>query len=130
MTLGEKFAVLCEEAIDEEWELIAVRQLLESTGHAIIPITKEQMHCFAGNMLEVKKNPRPNESVGQASTGSGRENLLIVSQTAFNSLRKEQKLMLEAYARLLPIAVPTIEEAEGGSVRCMVAEVFLDKKTE
>lgn len=114
MALGEKFCVLCEDAIDEEWELIAVRQLLESTEHAIIPITKEQMHCFAGNMLEVKNR-------------SG-ENILVMSRSAFDSLRKEQKEMLEAYAGLLPIAVPTIEQVEGGSVRCMMAEVFLERK--
>ena len=114
MTLGENFAVLCEEAIDEEWELIAVRQLLESTEHSIIAITKEQMHRFAGNMLPVKNNKG--------------ENILVLSQTAFDTLRKEQKQMLEAYAKLLPIAVPTIEEVEGGSVRCMMAEVFLERK--
>jgi hypothetical protein len=114
MALGEGFCVLCEEAIDEEWELIAVRQLLESTNHTIIPISREQMHNFAGNMLEVKN-----------STG---ENILIMSQTAFNSLRKEQKQMLEAYALLLPVSVPTIEAVEGGSVRCMMAEIFLSKK--
>lgn len=114
MTLGEDFAVLCEEAIDEEWELIAVRQLLESTGHNIIAITREQMHRFAGNMLQVKNNKG--------------EKLLVMSQTAFDSLREEQLQMLEAYAKLLPIAVPTIEEVEGGSVRCMMAEVFLEKK--
>ena len=44
------------------------------------------------------------------------------------SLRKEQKQMLEAYATLLPIAVPTIEEVEGGSVRCMMAEIFLERR--
>jgi hypothetical protein len=114
MTLGENFAVLCEEAIDEEWELIAVRQLLESTGHSIIAITREQMQRFAGNMLLVKN--------------SKGEKLLIMSQSAFDSLRKEQKQMLEAYAKLLPIAVPTIEEVEGGSVRCMMAEIYLEKK--
>lgn len=114
MALGSAFCVLCEEAIEEEWELIAVRQLLESTGHTIIPITREQMHSFAGNMLEVKNK-----------TG---ENILILSQTAFDSLRKEQKQMLEAYARLLPVAVPTIEQVEGGSVRCMMAEIFLERK--
>lgn len=114
MTLGEKFAVLCEEAIDEEWELIAVRQLLESTGHAIIPITREQMHRFAGNMLEL--------------VSKRGEHLLVLSQSAFQSLRKEQKEMLEAYARLLPLEVPTIEMVEGGSVRCMMAELFLERK--
>ncbi|MEO7983540.1 MAG: arginine deiminase-related protein [Bacteroidota bacterium] len=114
MTLGEDFCVLCEEAIDEEWELIAVRQLLESTNHSIIAITRDQMHCFAGNMLQVKNNKG--------------EKMLIMSQAAFNSLRKEQKQMLEAYSALLPIAVPTIEAVEGGSVRCMMAEIFLERK--
>jgi len=119
MALGEGFCVLCEEAIEEEWELIAVRQLLESTNHIIIAISREQMHCFAGNMLQVKNNP---------SNGSGAERFLIMSQTAFDCLRKEQREMLEAYSTLLPIAVPTIEEVEGGSVRCMMAEIFLEKK--
>ena len=114
MALGEDFCVLCEEAIEEEWELIAVRQLLESTGHSIIAITREQMHQFAGNMLQVKNN--------------NNEKFLVMSQTAFNALRKEQKQMLEAFATLLPIAVPTIEEVEGGSVRCMMAEIFLERK--
>jgi hypothetical protein len=114
MTLGEDFCVLCEEAIEEEWELIAVRQLLESTNHTIIAISREQMHQFAGNMLQVKNNKG--------------EKFLIMSQAAFNSLRKEQKQMLEAYSTILPIAVPTIEEVEGGSVRCMMAEVFLEKR--
>ncbi len=114
MTLGSRFCVLCEEAIDEEWELIAVRQLLEATQHEIIAISREQMHCFAGNMLELK-----NDKGGH---------FLVLSQTAFDSLRKEQKDMLEAYAQLLPIAVPTIEKVEGGSVRCMMAELFLEPK--
>ena len=114
MTLGEDFCILCEEAIDEEWELIAVRQLLESTDHSIIAITREQMHRFAGNMLQVKNNKG--------------EKYLVMSQTAFDSLRKEQRRMLEAFCKLLPIAVPTIEEVEGGSVRCMMAEIFLAKK--
>lgn len=114
MTLGEGFCVLCEEAIDEEWELIAIRQLLESTNHEIISITRDQMNCFAGNMLQVKNKQG--------------EKILVMSQTAFECLRKEQKDMLEAYSTLLPIAVPTIEEVEGGSVRCMMAEIFLEPK--
>lgn len=114
MSVGEGFCVLCEEAIEEEWELIAVRQLLESTGHVIVPITREQMYAFAGNMLEVKN--------------SKGENILVMSRVAFNSLRKEQKATLEAYAKLLPVAVPVIEAVEGGSVRCMMAEIFLKSR--
>jgi hypothetical protein len=87
---------------------------LESTNHSIIPITREQMYAFAGNMLPVRNNKG--------------EIFLVLSRTAYDSLKKEQRRMLEAYARLLPIAVPTIEEVEGGSVRCMMAEVFLERR--
>ncbi|HMU45085.1 MAG TPA: arginine deiminase-related protein [Chitinophagaceae bacterium] len=114
MTLGDEFCVLCEDAIEEEWELIAIRQLLESTEHAIIPITREQMHAFAGNMLQVKNIKG--------------EKYIVLSQTAFKALRREQKEMLEAFAKLLPVDVSTIEQVEGGSVRCMMAEVFLERR--
>jgi hypothetical protein len=72
------------------------------------------MHAFAGNMLQV-------------SSKSG-ETFLVLSQAAHESLTTEQKLMLEAYSQLLPVAIPTIEQVEGGSVRCMMAEIFLQKK--
>lgn len=114
MTLGEDFAILCEEAIEEEWELIAIRQLLDSSGHEIIRISKEQMHFFAGNMLQVKN-------------GKG-DKFLVMSKTAFDSLTKEQKEELSSRTNLLPISVPTIEQTEGGSVRCMMAEIFLEKR--
>jgi len=114
MTLGEDFAILCEESIEEEWELIAVRQLLESTGHEVIRITKDQMHSFAGNMLQVKN--------------SKGEKFLLMSQTAFDSLNEEQKEELAARSKLLPIPIPVIEKTEGGSVRCMIAEIFLERR--
>jgi len=114
MTLGENFAILCEEAIEEEWELIAVRQLLESSGHEVIRITKQQMHSFAGNMLQVKN--------------SKGEKFLLMSQTAFGSLNEEQKEELSARSKLLSIPIPVIEQTEGGSVRCMIAEIFLARR--
>jgi len=114
MCIGEGFAVLCEESIEEEWELIAVRQLLETTGHEIIAITREQMRAFAGNMLQVKNKEE--------------ERILLLSQTAYDALGEEQEEKLSLYARLLPVAIPTIEKTEGGSVRCMIAEVFLKRK--
>ncbi len=114
MTLGEDFAILCVEAIEEEWELIAIRQLLDSSGHEVIRIDKEQMYSFAGNMLQVKNNKG--------------EKYLVMSQTAFDSLYEDQKKELSSRCNLLPIAIPTIEKIEGGSVRCMMAEIFLEKR--
>lgn len=115
MALGEKFAVLCEEAIEEEWELIAVKQLLESTGHSLIPITREQLYAFAGNMLEIKNKKG--------------ETLIVLSETAMQALRPDQLHQLRGFGKLVPVAVPVIEQVEGGSVRCMMAEIFLQRKS-
>jgi len=115
LSLGDAFAVLCEEAIPEEWELIAVRQLLESTGKAIIPITLDQMHAYAGNLLQLQ-NDRG-------------EKFIVMSQSAYEALKPEQRQMLEAYGTIIPVDVSTIEQVEGGSVRCMMAEIFLERRT-
>jgi hypothetical protein len=114
MTLAEDFAILCEEAIEEEWELIAIRQLLDSSGHEVIRIYKDQMHCFAGNMLQVKNNKG--------------EKFLVMSKTAHDSLYEDQREKLSSRNKLLTVSIPTIEKIEGGSVRCMMAEIFLEKK--
>ena len=114
MTLGENFAVLCEDAVEEEWELIAIRHLLDSSGHEVIRITRDQMHCFAGNMLQLKNTKG--------------EKILVMSQTSFDALYEDQKEELSSKNILLPISIPVIEQTEGGSVRCMMAEIFLDKK--
>ena len=111
MCIGEKFAVVCADAITDETERIAVTQLLESTGREILRISIDQMHAFAGNMLQVQ-NIR-----GQQ--------FIVMSTTAWNSLREEQRQRLQSFAAVLPIDIPTIEQVEGGSVRCMMAEIFL-----
>lgn len=114
MTLAEDFAVLCFEAIEEEWERIAIRQLLDSSGHEIIKITKDQMHQFAGNMLQVKNK-------------KGKK-FLIMGQSAHQSLTEDQKEEILAKCEMIVIPIPTIEKTEGGSVRCMMAEIFLERK--
>lgn len=111
MSLGDEFAVLCEEAIDEEWELIAIKQMLSASGHEVIPITRNQMHAFAGNLLQVM------------STAG--EKFIVMSGTAARSLEDEQISQLQQFGSILKIEVPTIEKVEGGSVRCMMAEIFL-----
>jgi hypothetical protein len=50
-----------------------------------------------------------------------------MSQTAFDSLEEEKKERLQHYGSLLPVDVSIIESVEGGSVRCMMAEIFLEK---
>jgi len=114
MCIGEGFAVLCPKAITDHDERVAVAQLLEITGHENIYITHEQMNAFAGNMLHLKNK-------------SG-EKFIALSQTAFDSLEDEKKERLSNYGKLLPMNVSTIEQVEGGSVRCMMVEIFLQPK--
>lgn len=111
MCVGDRFAVVCAEAIADEMERIAVMQLLESTGHEVISISLEQMHAFAGNMLQL--------------TNTHGDRFIVMSQTAWDHLQPPQRKKIESYAKPLVIAVPTIEQVEGGSVRCMMAEIFL-----
>lgn len=56
------------------------------------------------------------------------ESLIVLSETAMSALRPDQIQQLQSFATLIPVAVPTIEQVEGGSVRCMLAEIFLQRK--
>ncbi len=111
MCVSEKFAVVClESIINEDEKNLVVTSLIE-TGHEIVDITFEQVCHFAGNMLSVYNH-------------SGKE-FLVMSQSAFNVLSTKQKDVLQNYSQLLPVNIGTIEKIGGGSVRCMISEIFL-----
>ena len=114
MHLGEDYAVICLESIRNESERNAVSGSLIATGHEIFPVTLQQVHAYAGNMLQVKNK------FGQKFT--------ILSNSAFASLTQQQKQTLELHTQLLPVDITTIETIGGGSIRCMMAEIFLEKK--
>ncbi|MGC9151005.1 MAG: citrulline utilization hydrolase CtlX [Microbacter sp.] len=110
MSIGTDYAILCEEAIDDEKERNAVINQLKKTGKNIVSITESQMHHFAGNMLQIKNKE------GKA--------FLVMSKTAHDSLSENQQQRLHAYNDFLIMDIPTIEYIGGGGVRCMMAEIF------
>lgn len=114
MSIGDSFAVVCLQAIQDLDERLMVRQELERLGKRIIEITIEQMNAFAGNMLLVK-------------TTRGQK-LLIMSKQAHQSLTEKQIDVLDDYASLQIVDLATIEANGGGSARCMMAEVHLPVK--
>lgn len=114
MHLGADYAVICLSSIANETERKQVVDSLTNTGHAIIDISMEQVRHYAGNMLQVKSND------DQLYT--------VLSRQAYNHLTKEQLHQLQVHTHLLPIDIDTIETVGGGSVRCMMAEIFLSKK--
>ena len=112
MALGETFAIICLDVIVDIMERQEVIEVLEDSGKEIIEISIDQMMQFAGNMLQVR---------GQDSS------YLVMSQAAYDSLDEEQVEEIKQHTKILSSPIPTIEELGGGSVRCMMAEVFLPK---
>jgi len=114
MALGEHIAVICLDSIDDKKEKKFVIKNLKEDKKEIIAITEEQMHHFAGNMLQVK--------------GANGNKYMVMSKAAHDSLTQEQINKIEANAQILSSDLQTIETCGGGSARCMMAEVFLPKE--
>ena len=114
MWIGTHAALIGTEAIrpaDRERVLAQLR----GSGREVIEIGHDEIQHFAGNMLEL----------GTWDEALGDSRVLVMSEAARKALRPE------TYARLsgctdtvLAVPIPTIEHAGGGSVRCMLAEVF------
>lgn len=114
LTLGPDYVIICKEIIPpEDWARLEAH--FAASGKRLVPIRFEQVQQFAGNMLAVQNR-------------SGEPHLLM-STTAYQSLSPTQLRELRAKATLLHAHIPTIEQLGGGSVRCMLAEVFLRPKT-
>lgn len=114
MALGEDFVVICMESIPDEESRKKLYAAFRNTGKEVIEISLDQTESFAGNMLEVKSEDN--------------RRYLCMSQTAYNALTKGQIERLSAKTELLPIPIDHIEKFGGGSVRCMMAEIFLPPK--
>lgn len=114
MSVGESFAIICLDSIKEAADRVMVRAKLEKTNKEIIDISYEQMLSFAGNMLQV-------------SNALG-ETYLVMSEQALKSLNNRQIEAIESHTKILACKIDTIENYGGGSVRCMMAEVFLPVK--
>lgn len=111
MAVAAKYVVICLEAITDDEELEAVIDAISATEKEIIAISFEQMNKFAGNMLEVYNNKG--------------ESLIVMSQSAWESLDSEQKEVLSSFSKPVYADITTIEQNGGGSARCMMAEVCL-----
>ncbi|MDP2069586.1 MAG: arginine deiminase-related protein [Lutibacter sp.] len=116
MCLGEKFSVICLDSIDDKKERKEVIKHLKEDRKEIIAISEEQVNNFAGNMLQV--------------SGKNEERFIVMSNSAYESLTKQQLNQIEKHGKILYSSLDTIEACGGGSARCMMAEVFLPKNDE
>lgn len=111
MCIGDTFAVICADCIDDKKERKMVLDSLRGDGKEIILITENQVNNFAGNMLEVR--------------GSDDRRYLVMSTSAYQSLTKKQIAQLEEHLTIVSSDLSIIESCGGGSARCMMAEIFL-----
>ena len=110
MVVAPAFALVCLDAVDDPMERASLQDSLTFSGKVVIPLTEKQLTQFAGNML--------------ALTATDGTALLVMSTRAYDALTTKQLLQLQRYVKLVHSPIPTIEDLGGGSVRCMLAEVY------
>jgi len=114
MAMGNSFVVICKESIPNEKEWDSLEMQFKKNKKDIVNISWKQLNQFAGNMLLLQD-------------GEG-ANVIVMSTRAYKSLSPAQKKQLKKHGKILHSDIKTIEDLGGGSVRCMMAEVFLTPK--
>ncbi|MCP3942510.1 MAG: hypothetical protein GY710_13630 [Desulfobacteraceae bacterium] len=114
MSIGDKFAVICLDCIHNKKEKKRVKSSLENFFE-IIEISMDQMeNSFCGNILQVNS--------------AGGSPLIVMSKSAFEGFTPDQVKRLETHGKILSMDLTIIESIGGGSARCMMAEIFSEKK--
>ena len=109
MTIGAGASIICLDSIDSFEEKNLVKQKLTETN-IVIEISENQVKDFVGNIIILKS----------------KDNVIkfIISETAYNSLSSTQINQINSIGDLVIGSIPNIEKYSGGSVRCMIAEIF------
>ena len=114
MCITETLAIICLDSIDDKKEKKNVINHLKESRKEIVAITENQVSNFAGNMLQV--------------IGKDNKRYLVMSESAFKSLNNDQLNKIQKHCEIVYSPIETIEACGGGSIRCMMAEVFLPKR--
>ena len=106
MFITDKFAGICFDSISDSKYLLSN---IEKT-HEILYLSIEQVKNFSGNALVVRN--------------TNNEAKFLISSSGLKALDLIQKRFIEKYYDIVDINIPTIEKIGGGSVRCMLLELF------
>lgn len=109
MSIGDKLCVICLDSVDN---INQKQNLIEniSNSNTILEINEEQMNNFVGNIIFLKSKKN--------------ETQIVMSDCAFRSLKNKQLKTLEKTGNIIKSPIPKIEKYSGGSVRCMITEIF------
>ncbi len=109
---GSGFALVTLTAIADPAERRRIADSLEEGGNEIFPLSAQQIAGFAGNLLHMEGARGP---------------VVAMSETARRSLGPAIVARLERHGEIVAAPIETIERYGGGSVRCMLAEMFLPR---
>lgn len=87
-----------------------LEEKFKDSGKRELRLSEEQLWHFTGNILNVEN--------------SEGKKFWLMSSTAYKSFNEEQKAILQKEGDLLHFNIETIEKFGGGSVRCMLAELY------
>ncbi len=113
MSIASGFAVVCIDSLPSSTQREMLRERLGVTGHEVLALDLPQIHEFAGNMLALR------------TVAGGM--VVVMSARAKASMTPAQVRFLEQRAGVVCCDIPTIEHLGGGSVRCLLAEIFLPR---
>ena len=106
MFITNKFAGICFDSISDSKYL---QSNIEKT-HKILYLSIEQVKNFSGNAIVVRN--------------INNEAKFLISSSGLKAFDLIQKRFIEKYYDIVDINIPTIEKIGGGSVRCMLLELF------
>ena len=113
LAIGTRCAIVASDMIAGH-QRGAVMAMLARGSRIVVPIDASQVGRFAGNVLELR-----------ATDGAS---VLALSQQARDAFRAHELALLQrSVDRIVSAPIETIETLGGGSVRCMLAEVFLPR---
>ena len=106
MFITDKFAGICFDSISDSKNLLSN---IKKT-HKILNLSIEQVRNFSGNAIVVRNITN--------------EAKFLISSSGLKALDLIQIKFIEKYYDIVEINIPTIERIGGGSVRCMLLELF------
>ncbi len=110
LSIGDDFAIIALGAIKDPQQAENISLQLKQYGKTLIFISVEQISYFCANILQLKNKRQ--------------QKIIVMSKTAYDHLDSTQINRLEKESKIIYIDIPLIEQASGGSVRCMLAEIF------
>ena len=113
LSVGSQLSFICSSVFVDRAEHEFVLDTISSSMKTLLTINESQMNAFCGNVIEIQ------DRMGKS--------IFAMSTTAYNAFTPRQLEVIASHGKILALDIPTIEQVGGGSVRSMLAEIFLPR---